>query len=229
MLISGTFPLTPPCSNNATACEVPPFVSFFSGHVANTVMVANYLYLRGYQKWGKVLHVLNVLQVIRLLATRGHYSIDIIVGWIVAVYVTNPAERLGSYFSRASRVDLMAPSPYVPTSAGWNASSANENSVSISDATTSWFESLIYADGIDKSSGLKEYSTPLEETPPFRLAVEGMSFHAVDASRRLQKRLVDSREVASRWLELEELKKACIERGIFLPSWLTNNKDTSLQ
>ena len=117
----------------------------------------------------------------------------------------------------------MAPSPYVPTSAGWNSSSANENSVSISDATTSWFESLIYADGIDKSSGLKEYSTPLEETPPFRLAVEGMSLHAVDASRRLQKRLVDSREVASRWLELEELKKACIERGIYLPAWLVEN------
>ena len=30
---------------------------------------------------------------------HGHYSIDIIVGWLVAVYVTNPAEKLGSYLS----------------------------------------------------------------------------------------------------------------------------------
>ena len=50
--------------------------------------------------------VLNCLQVYRLLATRGHYSIDIIVGFVVAVHVTNPAERLGLYFSSVSRQDF---------------------------------------------------------------------------------------------------------------------------
>jgi hypothetical protein len=81
MLFSFSFPLTPTTNN-----FVPPFVSFFSGHVANTVMVANFTYLRRNNKFaGKLLHVLNIFQVTRLLATRGHYSIDIIVGWIVAV------------------------------------------------------------------------------------------------------------------------------------------------
>ena len=226
VMFNGTFPLTPPCTSSGDDCEVPPFVSFFSGHVANTVMVANYVYLHGNKSWGKALHALNVLQVMRLLATRGHYSIDIIVGWIVAVYVTNPAEKLGSYFSRATRTDLMAPSPYVPTSSGWDTSGSRENEVTLRDASRSWFESLIYADGIGKSSGVKEYSTPIEEIPPFRLAVEGMSFHAAGASKRFQESLRDSREIAARWLELEQLKKACIERGIYLPSWLLDSENS---
>ena len=90
-----TFPVT-----DTTNGYTPPFVSFFSGHVANTVMVANFMYLkRDKIKMGKFLHLLNVLQIVRLLGSRGHYSIDIIVGWLVAVYVTNPAEKLGSYLS----------------------------------------------------------------------------------------------------------------------------------
>ena len=77
-----------------------PFVTFFSGHVAMAVIAANHMYLRGYVKWAIAIHVINVFQIIRLLATRGHYSIDLIMGWIVAVYVTNPAERLGRHYSR---------------------------------------------------------------------------------------------------------------------------------
>ena len=72
-----------------------PFVCFFSGHVAITVIVANHLYLHGQPRVGVFLHALNVLQIGRLLATRGHYSIDIMVGWIGAIYVVNPAEKLG--------------------------------------------------------------------------------------------------------------------------------------
>ncbi len=83
-----------------------PFVSFFSGHVANIVIVANHMYINGYKKLGILFHVLNCLQVYRLLATRGHYSIDIIVGFVVAIHVTNPAERLGLYFSSVSRKEL---------------------------------------------------------------------------------------------------------------------------
>jgi len=30
------------------------------------------------------MHVINVFQIVRLLATRGHYSIDLIIGWVVA-------------------------------------------------------------------------------------------------------------------------------------------------
>ena len=77
-----------------------PFLTFFSGHVAMAVIVANHMYIRGYVKWAVAVHALNVVQIVRLLATRGHYSIDLIMGWIVAVYVTNPAERLGRHYSR---------------------------------------------------------------------------------------------------------------------------------
>ncbi len=33
------------------------------------------------------------------MATRGHYSIDLIIGYVVAVWVSSPAERLGLYYS----------------------------------------------------------------------------------------------------------------------------------
>mmetsp|Transcript_6814 Transcript_6814/g.10018 ORF Transcript_6814/g.10018 Transcript_6814/m.10018 type:complete len:387 (-) Transcript_6814:554-1714(-) len=89
------------CSADPTENEVLPFVSFFSGHVACTVIAANHMYLcRETRRAAVILHILNVLQMVRLLATRGHYSIDIIIGWAVAVYVSNPAERLGLYYTR---------------------------------------------------------------------------------------------------------------------------------
>jgi hypothetical protein len=98
------------CSSKDPSQEqVLPFVSFFSGHVATVVIVANHMYVNGHVKSCLALHVLNVLQTIRLLATRGHYSIDIIIGWCVAVYVSNPAERLGRYYSRGMPVRDMLP------------------------------------------------------------------------------------------------------------------------
>merc|ERR1712107_150016 len=56
--------------------------------------------------WGIFLHLVNIFQILRLLATRGHYSIDILVGWLVAVYVSNPAERVGRWYSRASAEEI---------------------------------------------------------------------------------------------------------------------------
>jgi len=91
------------CSNdaaNATPEDAIPFVSFFSGHVATMVIAANHVWLSGHVRMGLILHVLNVLQIVRLLATRGHYSIDLIIAWYMAVQVTNPAGRLGRYYSR---------------------------------------------------------------------------------------------------------------------------------
>lgn len=90
------------CGDPAQA-EQAPFVSFFSGHVATLVLTANHMYLRGFPRLAMFLHAFNVLQIIRLLATRGHYSIDIIIGWYMAVYVSNPAGRLGMHFSRADK------------------------------------------------------------------------------------------------------------------------------
>ena len=89
------------CSQ-ASEPEALPFVSFFSGHVATLVCTANHMYLHGYKKMGITCHIMNVFQIVRFLATRGHYSIDIIVAWYVAIYVSNRAGRLGRYFSQGT-------------------------------------------------------------------------------------------------------------------------------
>ena len=100
--------LTKECGDPSKGA-VQPFVSFFSGHVASLVCCANHMYLRGYRRWGIFCQVLNILQIIRLLATRGHYSIDIIIGWYVAIYVSRSAGRLGRYYSRGKSFRDMGP------------------------------------------------------------------------------------------------------------------------
>ena len=89
-----------------------PFVSFFSGHVATMIICANHMYLHGHQRLGILFHVLNALQIIRLLATRGHYSIDIIIAWYVASHISRSAGRLGWYYSRGKTItDWLPNSP----------------------------------------------------------------------------------------------------------------------
>lgn len=78
---------------------IVPFVTFFSGHIATLLIIANHLYMRKYFRASILLHCCNWFQAIRLLATRGHYSIDLIIGYVVAVFVSSPAERLGLYYS----------------------------------------------------------------------------------------------------------------------------------
>nr|AXM43881.1 phosphatidylcholine:diacylglycerol cholinephosphotransferase [Litchi chinensis] len=57
------------------------FFLFFSGHVAGSVIAS--LDMRRMQRWNMawLFDVLNVLQAIRLLGTRGHYTIDLAVGF----------------------------------------------------------------------------------------------------------------------------------------------------
>ncbi|KAF3450892.1 hypothetical protein FNV43_RR06981 [Rhamnella rubrinervis] len=56
------------------------FFLFFSGHVAGSVIAA--LDMRRMQRWEMawLFDVLNVLQAVRLLGTRGHYTIDLAAG-----------------------------------------------------------------------------------------------------------------------------------------------------
>ena len=75
--------------------EVMPFISFFSGHVTNLVIAGNDMWLRDIRGLSLLVHFLNVFQTVRMLATRGHYTIDIAMGWVVAVYFSNGAARLG--------------------------------------------------------------------------------------------------------------------------------------
>jgi hypothetical protein len=72
---------------------------FFLSHIYQ-VLIANHLYNAKLTRVSVSLHCFNWLQAIRLLATRGHYSIDLIIGYVVAVWVSSPAERLGLYYSR---------------------------------------------------------------------------------------------------------------------------------
>lgn len=58
--------------------------------------------MRKHTRTAVCLHALNWLQALRLLATRGHYSIDLITGYIVAAFVSRPAEQLGLHFSRGT-------------------------------------------------------------------------------------------------------------------------------
>lgn len=89
--------------------QVMPFISFFSGHVVNMVICGNDLHLRGWRGTGLLAHVLNVFQIVRMLATRGHYTIDIIMGYIVAVYFSNGAAELGRSYSQGTRLFELLP------------------------------------------------------------------------------------------------------------------------
>jgi hypothetical protein len=66
------------------------------------VIIANHLYRAKHPRISVILHCFNWCQIFRLLSTRGHYSIDLIIGYVVAVFVSNPAERLGLYYSRGT-------------------------------------------------------------------------------------------------------------------------------
>lgn len=56
------------------------FFLFFSGHVAGSVIAS--LDMRRMKRWelAWTFDVFNVLQAVRLLGTRGHYTIDLVVG-----------------------------------------------------------------------------------------------------------------------------------------------------
>jgi len=107
------------------APQALPFVSFFSGHVCTMVIAGNHMMLQGHTTMAIVVHCLDALQIIRLLATRGHYSIDIIIGWFMAVNVSNSAGRLGRYYSRGTPMDQFMPA---------NAREAFEAVTGVSDA-----------------------------------------------------------------------------------------------
>lgn len=56
------------------------FFLFFSGHVAGSVIAS--LDMRRMKRWqlAWIFDALNILQAVRLLGTRGHYTIDLAIG-----------------------------------------------------------------------------------------------------------------------------------------------------
>ncbi|KAE9584551.1 putative inositolphosphotransferase Aur1/Ipt1 [Lupinus albus] len=69
------------------------FFLFYSGHVAGSVIGA--LDMRRMQRWKLALlfDILNVLQIVRLLGTRGHYTIDLAVGVGAAILFDSLAQK----------------------------------------------------------------------------------------------------------------------------------------
>nr|AHE80679.1 phosphatidylcholine:diacylglycerol cholinephosphotransferase 1 [Linum usitatissimum] len=69
------------------------FFLFFSGHVAGSVIASQDM--RRMQRWELALgfEFLNALQVVRLLATRGHYTIDLAAGYAAGLLFDSLAGR----------------------------------------------------------------------------------------------------------------------------------------
>lgn len=57
-----------------------PFFLFFSGHVAGALIVSLDMRRLGRNQMAFLFDTLNLLQALRLLITRGHYTIDLAVG-----------------------------------------------------------------------------------------------------------------------------------------------------
>lgn len=69
------------------------FFLFFSGHVGVTVIMSLDFRRRGSPRWALLMDVLNGAQTARLLATRGHYTIDLVCG-AVAGWISYSLARL---------------------------------------------------------------------------------------------------------------------------------------
>lgn len=72
------------------------FIYFFSGHTAIVAMTAQII--NGDR--GNIIHVINILQGIRLIAIHGHYTIDVIVGIAVGLYAGNNVNKERRCFNR---------------------------------------------------------------------------------------------------------------------------------
>ncbi|XP_058728897.1 phosphatidylcholine:diacylglycerol cholinephosphotransferase 1-like [Vicia villosa] len=94
------------------------FFLFFSGHVAGSMIAS--LDMRRMKRWEMAwtFDVLNVLQAVRLLGTRGHYTIDLVVGLgagylfdsFAGKYVEDSKKRIAKHSGNghASKNDLGA-------------------------------------------------------------------------------------------------------------------------
>ncbi|KAJ0639357.1 hypothetical protein HanOQP8_Chr16g0599551 [Helianthus annuus] len=69
------------------------FFLFFSGHVAGSVIAS--LDMRRMRRWelAFLFDTLNLLQVVRLLSTRGHYTIDLAIGVGAGMLFDSLAEK----------------------------------------------------------------------------------------------------------------------------------------
>ncbi|KMZ67078.1 hypothetical protein ZOSMA_27G01320 [Zostera marina] len=73
-----------------------PFFLFFSGHVAGALIVSLDMRRLGRNQMAFLFDTLNLLQALRLLITRGHYTIDLAVGVGAGIFFDSLAVHLAS-------------------------------------------------------------------------------------------------------------------------------------
>jgi hypothetical protein len=69
-------------------CPLFPTISMYSGHVGFILTLIRYAKKHKWQKIYWLLHVFNGFQIMVLLESRGHYSNEIVIGFIIGYYVT---------------------------------------------------------------------------------------------------------------------------------------------
>ena len=72
-----------------------------SGHVLGVATLARELRRRGDRRRARAVEVVNALQVVRLIASRGHYSVDVLTALLLAWYVD---DRVEEAFARKGKV-----------------------------------------------------------------------------------------------------------------------------
>ena len=72
-----------------------------SGHVLGVATLARELRRRGDDRHARAVEVVNALQVVRLIASRGHYSADVLTALLLAWYVD---DRVEAIYARKGKV-----------------------------------------------------------------------------------------------------------------------------
>lgn len=79
------------------------FFTFFSGHVAVPMLLVVKLGREGRGTLVRLVHLGNLLQIVRLLATRGHWSIDMFIGSLLGYWSAGLAKRLDDAAAKGLR------------------------------------------------------------------------------------------------------------------------------
>ena len=72
-----------------------------SGHVLGVATLARELRRRGDGRRARAVEAVNALQVVRLIASRGHYSVDVLTALLLAWYVD---DRVEAIYARKGKV-----------------------------------------------------------------------------------------------------------------------------
>jgi len=88
------------------------FFMFFSGHTCFSELGRKILKYEGKTGFGRMLRFLNFLQAVRLIATRGHYTIDVITGYVfsfplyeIYVWSKNRIEEKSKIYPQGGKID----------------------------------------------------------------------------------------------------------------------------